>query len=138
MRIATNDAVAVGDVLRVALHCGNDLEPLVLLATALRQDGQDGTCLAFKDLTGGQREHLEKIIESSSPIQAISGDPLEDDEDFGAGGIIIGEMLETVERGNDRQTDQDEACGLDVTEVLEADSDIDAHIDSVFDTHESV
>ena len=34
MRIAANDAVDLGDVLRVALHCGTELEPVVVMAKA--------------------------------------------------------------------------------------------------------
>ena len=34
MRIAANDAVGLGDVLRLALHCGTELEPVVVMAKA--------------------------------------------------------------------------------------------------------
>lgn len=120
MRIAANDTVDVGDTLRVALHCGTHFEPLIVLATARRDDGCAGIVLEFKDLSDGQREHLEKIIASSSPIQAA------DDEDFNArtGSVVMGEMLERVSRAEPTN--------------VETESDIDAHLDSIFDTDEPV
>ena len=34
MRLAAKDAVDLGDVLRLALHCGTELEPVVVMAKA--------------------------------------------------------------------------------------------------------
>ncbi len=94
MRIGPNETVSVGDVLRVALHCGSELEPLVVLADVMRDDGDKGLILTFKDLSSTATDHLEKIIASSMPIKSVS---VESDEGETAyGNIVIGEMLETI------------------------------------------
>jgi len=87
MRIAATDAVDVGDTLRVALHCGTELEPLVVLATALRDDGDAGIVLEFQDLSDGQRDHMEKIIASSSPVQIGPNEDLNEK----TGSVVMGE-----------------------------------------------
>lgn len=120
MRIEASDAVDLGDTLRVALHCGTEMEPLVLLATADRDDGDEGMVLGFHDLGDGQRDHLEKIIASSSPIQTAID---EDDPNARTGSIVLGEMLETVKKGPSRPP-----------EAIETEAQIDAHLDSIFDT----
>ena len=120
MRIAASDAVDLGDTLRVALHCGTEMEPLVLLATADRDDGEEGTVLGFHDLTDGQKDHLEKIIANSSPIQSATD---EDDPNARTGSIVLGEMIETVKKGPTRPP-----------EAIETEEQIDAHLDSIFDT----
>ena len=64
MRIAATPSVTVGDALRVALHSGTETEPLVVLANALRDDGEDGLVLSFDEMSESQRERLEGIIGS--------------------------------------------------------------------------
>ena len=125
MRIGASDSVCVGDVLRIALHCGTEIEPLIVLATAIRKDSQDGICLSFDDLTDSQRALLEKIIASSGPIRAVAEefeDEFSDDEpDFEPSPVVLGEMLETVGRRSLGSIDADDA--------------IDRHLDSIFDTN---
>lgn len=93
MRIVSNTSVAVGEVLRVALHCGSELEPLVVMAKVQRDDGEGGLILAFDDLGQSQIEQLEKIIASSGPIRATaeSGAPEGDTP------IVVGEMLDQAD-----------------------------------------
>lgn len=124
MRIATNETVDIGDTLRVALHCGTELEPLVVLATAQRHDDNDGTVLSFQDLSGGQKDHLEKIIASSSPIQAHEQDP---GETMSGAPVVLGEMIETVSK-----------APLNLDENIETEDQIEAHLDSIFDAGESI
>ena len=93
MRIAANPAFTVGDVLRIALHAGTETEPLVVLAGVERDDGDDGLVLAFAELTGGQRDRLEKILSASSAIQS-PGDFTDEVES-----LIVGELLARVARG---------------------------------------
>ena len=120
MRIAATEAVDVGDTLRVALHCGTELEPLIVLATALRDDGEAGLVLAFQTLSDGQREHLEKIIASSSPVQ------IEPNEDLNekTGSVVMGEMLETISKAGPPPSK---------VAAIDSDEDIDAHLDDLFD-----
>ncbi|MFK7896194.1 MAG: PilZ domain-containing protein [Myxococcota bacterium] len=96
MRIAENDSVGLGDSLRVALHCGSELEPLVVLADVVRDDGGDGLVLTFKDLSETAVDHLEKIIASSKPIQAGGEEP-----DSAGSNLVLGEMLERIEASDD-------------------------------------
>jgi hypothetical protein len=114
MRIAATSSVAVGDVLRVALHGGTQSEPLVVLASALRDDGDDGLVLTFDDLSETQREQLDKIIAGGLPVHA-NNDALEDAAAMGEA-IVVAEVLETV--------------------TPESDAEIEVHLDSVFDTSE--
>jgi hypothetical protein len=114
MRIAATSSVAVGDVLRVALHGGTQSEPLVVLASALRDDGDDGLVLTFDDLSETQREQLDKIIAGGLPVHA-NNDALEDAAAMGEA-IVVAEVLETV--------------------TQESDAEIEVHLDSVFDTSE--
>jgi hypothetical protein len=116
MRIAATPSIAVGDVLRVALHSGTQTEPIIVLANALRDDGDDGLVLSFNDLSETQREQLEKIITSGLPVHA-NGDDLEDPAAIGEA-IVVAEMLEIVSRGSGAET-----------EIL---------LDSIVDTSESV
>jgi hypothetical protein len=114
MRIAATASVAVGDVLRVALHSGTQSEPLVVLASALRDDGDDGLVLTFDVLSETQQEQLDKIITGGLPVHA-NNDALGDASAMGEG-IVVAEVLETVSP--------------------ESDAEIEAHLDSVFDTSE--
>ena len=126
MRIAANDAVDLGDVLRVALHCGTEIEPVVVTAKADRDDGDRGTVLTFQDVSDNQRSHLEKIIASSSPIEsAVAGhDPNEHTQ---PGSIVLGEMIETIEKGP-----------APPPSAVKTEEQIEAHLDSIFDTDESI
>ncbi len=121
MRIEACDAVGLGDVLRLALHYGTDREPLIVLASAERDDGEDGTLLTFLEPGPTQREQLQRIIAASSPIQGAA-----EGEDPGAttGSIVLGEMLETVRKGPVRPPDP-----------IETEEQIDAHLDSLFGAH---
>jgi len=116
MRIAATSSVAVGDVLRVALHGGNQAEPLVVLANALRDDGDDGLVLSFDELSESQQAQLENIICDDVPVHTNS-DTLEDSSATGEA-IVVAEVMETVRS--------------------EGEAEIDAMLDSAFDTGESV
>lgn len=97
MRIGPNDSISVGNMLRVALHCGSELEPLVVIAEVMRDDGDKGLVLTFKDLSSNATDHLEKIIASSMPIQATPSASDPEADDVHAGSIVMGEMLETLD-----------------------------------------
>lgn len=120
MRIAATPSVSVGDVLRVALHSGTQTEPIVIIAHALRDDGDGGVILSFDDLSPTQAEQLEKIIGSSLPFHANVDEF--SDPDTTNPSIVVAEMIET----------------LSSQDVIESDAEIDAHLDSVFDTGEPV
>ena len=96
MRILPNPTVEVGDRLRVALHCGTQMEPLVIKACVLRDDGDDGLLLTFDALPADQIGHLEKIIAGSGPIQATADGASSQTEADSA--LIVGELLENESR----------------------------------------
>jgi prepilin-type N-terminal cleavage/methylation domain-containing protein len=95
MRIAPNPNLAVGDVLKLALHAGTETEPVVVLAEVERDDHEDGLVLAFQDPTSEQHDRIEKILAASSPI--LGGDP--DGDDVDGESLVIGEVLKRVACG---------------------------------------
>lgn len=121
MRIAATSSIAVDEVLRVALHSGTQTEPVVVVARALRDDGDAGLVLSFNDLSDTQSEQLEKIIAGSLPIHASS-----DEFDFSSDSVVVAELIETISQ-TDRQS-----------KSVETDDEVDSHLDSIFDTSQSV
>lgn len=120
MRIEQTPVVRVGDRLRVALHSGTQTEPLVVIANALRDDGDDGLVLTFEELSPNQTARLAEIMGDETAMHATADELEADDTDeiVLSESIIVAEMLETI--------------------PPESDAEIDAHLDSVFDTSESV
>ncbi len=136
MRIAETPSISIGDVLRVALHSGTQTEPVVIVARALRDDGEDGLILSFDDLSPTQSEDLEKIIESSLPVHA-SAEEFIDPESTNPS-IVMAEMIETL--SSNESSSGHPPGGLEdaLRANVESDAEIDAHLDSVFDTGESI
>jgi prepilin-type N-terminal cleavage/methylation domain-containing protein len=110
MRIAANPELAVGDVLRLALHAGSETQPLVVLAGVERDDGEDGLVLAFAALTVPQRERLEKILALSGAIQSPA-----EDEGGEADSLVVGELLARVARGREATTSR---AGFTLIELM--------------------
>lgn len=123
MRVAPTEAVEVGDTLRVALHCGSELEPLVLLATALRDDGEAGIVLGFESVSGTPLDHLEKIIASSSPVHTGQVD----DFNASSGSVFLSEVLEKVSAAPADGGEQRPPA------AVSTDEEIEAHLDSIFE-----
>jgi hypothetical protein len=121
MRIAATSSIAVGDVLRVALHSGIQTEPIVVVARATRDDGDAGLVLSFDNLSDTQSSQLEKIIASSLPVQTSI-----DDFNSSSHGVVVVETIETIEQAHEP------------TKGVETDDEVEAHLDSVFDTDHSV
>lgn len=119
MRIDATDAVEIGDVLKVALHCGDEMEPVVVVARADRYDGDAGIVLRFRDLDDDRRQRLEKIIASASPLRSV---PADVDPNEVSGSFVLGEIRETIERAP----------------RIETDEQVDAHLDAVFEAGGSV
>ena len=94
MRVAANHSIEIGESFRLALHCGRQLEPLIIMATALRRNADHGTVLAFSDPSNAQRAQLEKIISSSRPIHSI---PEGIDPNEITGSFVVGEKLEEMD-----------------------------------------
>ncbi len=110
MRIEATPELAVGDVLRIALHAGCETQPLVVLAGVERDDGEDGLVLAFAALSVPQRERLEKILSASASI--ADGDDADADENAS---LIVGELLARVARRPEARTT---ASGFTLVELM--------------------
>jgi hypothetical protein len=93
MRVISNEGIVVGDVMKVALHCGNQLEPLVVMVRALRDDPKDGLVLGFENLSERQREHLEKIITESGTFRATQ--TVDSAETNQNDALVVGAVLES-------------------------------------------
>jgi hypothetical protein len=114
MRIVSNATVAMGSLLRIALHCGAEAESLVLLSRAVRDDGPDGMLLAFEKLDPIARERLEKIIAGNGQIRE-TGDPDATEsevDDF----LVVGELLDEIDL---EDVIQDADSLLDAEESIE-------------------
>jgi hypothetical protein len=126
MRIDATSSIALGDLLRVALHSGNRSEPVIVLAHALRDDGEDGLVLVFTDLSPRQKEQLDQIIDCSGPIhvnpETSEGD---DPESFVGGAVVVAEMLDTIAQ-NVRDPGTRSASGVDDSFVDASESVEDA------------
>ena len=70
-----------------ARAAGNDA--CVVIAEALRDDGEEGMVLAFQELGESQRKRLDQIITQSGHIEP--GSEHGPDED---GSLVVGEVLE--------------------------------------------
>ncbi|MEZ4281590.1 MAG: PilZ domain-containing protein [Myxococcota bacterium] len=110
MRIEANPELAVGDVLRIALHAGSDTQPLVVLAGVERDDGEDGLVLAFASLSVPQRERLEKILAASGTIEDA-----DDTDAEGGDSLVVGELLARVAR---RPETRPSASGFTLVELM--------------------
>lgn len=73
MRIEPNADLAVGDVIEIALHAGHDSQPLLLVGSIERDDGQDGLVLVFATLSPAQRQRLDAILSAKGSIVAVEG-----------------------------------------------------------------
>lgn len=111
MRIMPTESVSLGHTMRVALHCGTLTEPLIVTATALRDDGDEGIVLSFPSLSAGQRDHLEKIIAGSGPIPDLESHSTGEDEE--TAGVVLGEMLERVGSGEGDEAEPRSAVDAD-------------------------
>jgi hypothetical protein len=60
--------VDLGETLRIALHARPDDMPLVVRAEVVRDDGEQGRVLSFRDVDARQRGRLDEIISASAPM----------------------------------------------------------------------
>ncbi len=86
MRVDATSALRVGETLRIALHSSGRNEPVVVQATVLRDDGEDGLVLRFKDVDDERSKALEELI-GDLPLQL----PNSDDTDTG---VVVSEIIE--------------------------------------------
>ncbi|MEZ4292897.1 MAG: PilZ domain-containing protein [Myxococcota bacterium] len=122
MRIEPHGAVATGDVFRLALHGGNDSEPVVVTATVLRDEGEAGLVLGFEPLVATESARLERILHGiarGGPEATSDGLPLS----HGGQPIVVGEMVEMLAR----------AKHVVPHGGPEDDADVEAYLDSILE-----
>ena len=122
LRIETTDSVGLGDMLRIALHSGTQSDPLIVVATAVRGEGDEGTVLTFEELSPTQLDQLDEIIAGSTETMTCLATDLEEE----ARPVVLGEMLETL------------AHGVVSRSGPSSEREIADHLDSIFDAGESI
>ncbi len=71
IQIEGDSSLAVGDRLELALYGGTMEEPLVLQATAVRDEPERGLGLRFLDLTAAQTEVLQAMLADLPPLESL-------------------------------------------------------------------
>lgn len=68
LRVEHDDALHVGDRLKLALYAGANAAPLLVDAEAARDDGRDGTFLCFGQLEPSRTEKLLCLLATLAPL----------------------------------------------------------------------
>jgi hypothetical protein len=84
MRVDPNPLLAVGMDLRLAVHPETREQPLILLATVERDDGERGLVLRFRDVAPELARYLDYVIHALPLV-------IDDDDDEGC---LVTELLE--------------------------------------------
>jgi hypothetical protein len=86
VRIVEHSGLEVGAEVTLALYAGRREEPLVVEATVLRDDGEDGVALIFNSVSDRQGRALERLCSSLSPVESLSDGAKERD------GVVIAQV----------------------------------------------
>jgi hypothetical protein len=84
MRVDPNPLLAVGMNLRLAVHAETREAPMILSAMVVRDDGEHGLVLRFRDLSAELSRYLDYVIHALPLV-------IDDDDDEGC---LITELLE--------------------------------------------
>jgi hypothetical protein len=84
MRVDPNPLLAVGMNLRLAVHAETREAPMILSAMVVRDDGEQGLLLRFRDLSADLSRYLDYVIHALPLV-------IDDDDDEGC---LITELLE--------------------------------------------
>lgn len=87
MRVDRQKDLGVGSTLRIALYDPTRETPVVVMATVLRDDGEQGLALRFDDLAPEIAEHLEQIVAALPPVERLQ------DGEIGSMGTVVSEIL---------------------------------------------
>jgi hypothetical protein len=71
VRIVDHSGPEVGSEVTLALYGGSREEPVVIEATVLRDDGEEGLALVFKSISDSQRRELERILAGRPPLESL-------------------------------------------------------------------
>ncbi len=61
----------MGSEVTLALYGGRREEPVVVEATVVRDDGENGMALIFKSVSDSQKRALEKLCAGLSPLESL-------------------------------------------------------------------
>ncbi|MEE8475498.1 MAG: PilZ domain-containing protein [Myxococcota bacterium] len=86
MRVKHAD-IADGDRLHIALYGEAGKDPILVWATADRDDGEDGTVLIFEELESAAAHELEKLVARLPSVEPLAGG------EIAAMGSVVGEIL---------------------------------------------
>lgn len=90
MRVESFPGLELGDRLHVALYGDADeAEPILVWATVSRDDGSDGIALVFDEVPRAAARKLEALVCSLPSVESLH------DDECGAMGTVVGEVLET-------------------------------------------
>jgi len=71
VRIAGHSELEVGAQVTLALYSGPREEPVVLEATVLRDDGEDGVALVFNSVSDSQLRQIQRICSTLPPLESL-------------------------------------------------------------------
>ncbi len=86
MRVERMD-VANGDRFRLAIYGEAGKDPILVWATADRDDGEGGTVLIFEELESAAAHELEKLVARLPSVEPLAGG------EIAAMGSVVGEIL---------------------------------------------
>jgi hypothetical protein len=86
VRIVGHAGLEVGSDVTIALYGGRREEPVVIEATVVRDDGEDGMALAFKPVSTSQGRAIEKLIAGLPPVEFLCDGDKEQD------GVVIAKV----------------------------------------------
>jgi hypothetical protein len=71
VRILEHSGLELGAEVTLALYAGQREEPVVVEATVLRDDGEDGLAFIFNSVSDSQRRALEKLCSGLPPLESL-------------------------------------------------------------------
>jgi hypothetical protein len=89
MRVAPVPGLGVGDCLNLALHVRAREAPLVVETEVVRDEGEHGLVLSFRNLDRAARGYLENMVKFLPILASHDGD--------GNEGVIVSEIVERLE-----------------------------------------
>ncbi len=87
MRIERVGPLRVGDRLRLALHGPAPIDPFVVEAEVVRDDGAEGFALAFLGVDGPRSREIEKLVACLPDVESL------EEGEIGGMGAILSELL---------------------------------------------
>jgi hypothetical protein len=90
MRVESHPDLRLGDQLSVALHARDGETPLVVRAEVVRDDGERGIALQFRDLSSDAHSYLARMLACLPPVETCG--PNQE-----IVGLVVSEILEVAD-----------------------------------------